>query len=81
MIRWWLLAILVGFSPAARADDKPAPKAETGKSDKVKVAEKEYAIPYRLTDTKHVLVRVKVNPVGASVRTCSPNQAQAGKVR
>ena len=61
MVRWWLLAILVGLAPAhaARADDAPTPKA-----DAVKVAEKEYAVPYRLTDTKHVLVRVKINGKG-----------------
>ena len=59
MIRWWLLAILVGLAPAARAEDTPKPKAEA-----VKPAEKEYAIPYRLTDTKHVLVRVKINGKG-----------------
>ncbi len=53
MVRWWLLAMLVGLAPAARADDTPTPKAE-----------KEYAIPYRLTDTKHVLVRVKLNGKG-----------------
>ncbi len=59
MVRWWLLAILVGLAPAARAADPPTPKSEA-----VKVAEKEYAIPYRLTDTKHVLVRVKINGKG-----------------
>ena len=63
MIRWWLLALSLGFAPglapahAARADDTP-------KADAVKVAEKEYAVPYRLTDTKHVLVRVKINGKG-----------------
>ena len=59
MARWWLLAILVGLAPSARAEDTPTPKAE-----KVKAAEKEYAVPYRLTDTKHILVRVKVNGKG-----------------
>ena len=63
MIRWWLLALSLGFAPGlapgARADDGAKPTA-----DKVKAVEKEYAIPYRLTDTKHVLVRVKVNGKG-----------------
>ena len=59
MVRWWLLAVLVGLTPSARADDTPTPKAE-----RVMAAEKEYAVPYRLTDTKHVLVRVKINGKG-----------------
>ena len=66
MTRWWLLAILMACAPAARADDTPTPpKADrVEKADKVKAAEEEYAVPYRLTDTKHVLVRVKLNGKG-----------------
>lgn len=58
MTRWWLLALILSLSPAARADDA------TPTAERVKAAEKEYAIPYRLTDTKHILVRVKVNGKG-----------------
>jgi len=44
------LALCLGFAPCAlAADDKPATKLE---------------IPYRLTDTKHVLVRAKINGKG-----------------
>jgi hypothetical protein len=43
------------FAPHLRAEDKPkeAPPAETS-----------YQIPYKLTDTKHVMVRVKLNGKG-----------------
>jgi membrane-associated protease RseP (regulator of RpoE activity) len=54
-MRWRIaLAMCVGLLPAlARADDpKPAEKA------------KKYEIPYRLTDTNHVQVRVKINGKG-----------------
>lgn len=57
-MRWWLTFALavVCLPPAARADDpkKPAPPA----------AGKTFQVPFRLTDTKHVLVRVKINGKG-----------------
>ena len=53
-MRYLLVAGLLGlvFSPL-RAEEKP-PAKDT----------KTYEIPYRLTDTKHVMVRVKVNGKG-----------------
>ncbi|MCE9562513.1 MAG: PDZ domain-containing protein [Planctomycetes bacterium] len=50
-MRWHIaLALCLGLAPCAlAADDKPAAK---------------YEIPYRLTDTKHVLVRAKINGKG-----------------
>ena len=54
-MRWrFALAMCLGLIPAlARADDpKPAEKPA------------KYEIPYRLTDTKHVQVRVKINGKG-----------------
>ncbi len=50
-MRWHIaLALCLGLAPCAlAADDKPATK---------------YEIPYRLTDTKHVLVRAKINGKG-----------------
>jgi membrane-associated protease RseP (regulator of RpoE activity) len=45
-----VLAIVLGLAPAAAAAD-PKPPAQ-------------YEIPYRLTDTKHVLVRAKINGKG-----------------
>jgi serine protease DegQ len=54
-MRWrFALAMCCGLLPAvARADDpKPADKPT------------KFEIPYRLTDTKHVLVRVKINGKG-----------------
>ncbi len=53
----WLVAAALAVSPlAARAQDKPpaAPAAP----------EKSVEVPYRLTDTQHVLVRVKINGKG-----------------
>lgn len=55
----WLMAVavLVGVlaPPAATADEKPAEKAAPATS---------FEVPYRLTDTQHVLVRVKINGKG-----------------
>jgi serine protease DegQ len=56
-MRYFIVAGLLGLAlaPAGAADKKesPPPKARTT-----------YEIPYRLTDTKHVLVRVKMNGKG-----------------
>ena len=55
--RWLVAAALLAVSPlAVVAQDKPpaAPAAP----------EKSFEIPYRLTDTQHVLVRVKINGKG-----------------
>lgn len=57
-MRWWLtFALAVVYLPTARADDpkKSASPAAAGKT---------FQVPYRLTDTKHVLVRVKINGKG-----------------
>src|SRR5205814_1414422 len=53
-MRYVLAAGLLGLvlSPAGADEKKSPPKATT------------YEIPYRLTDTKHVMVRVKVNGKG-----------------
>lgn len=57
-MRWWLtLALAVLFVPtAARADDPKKPDAKT--------ADKTFQVPFRLTDTKHVLIRAKINGQG-----------------
>ncbi len=49
-----LAAVAVGCAAPLPAADPPAPKGEA----------KAHEIPYRLTDTKHVLVRVKLNGKG-----------------
>jgi hypothetical protein len=49
------LLLLVSWT--LRADDKPAPK------DAVQ-AEASYRVPYQLTDTKHILVRARINGKG-----------------
>jgi hypothetical protein len=48
--------------PAARAEDEPRHKAD-GKPPARPPAEK-VEVPYRLTDTKHLMVRVKINGKG-----------------
>ncbi|MDB5308307.1 MAG: serine endoprotease [Gemmataceae bacterium] len=52
---------LLAAATAAAADTKPGPnpdpKPAVGKPDR-------FEVPYRLTDTKHVLVRVKINGKG-----------------
>lgn len=54
-MRWrFALAICCGLIPAVAFADEPAPANKPAK----------YEIPYRLTDTKHVLVRVKINEKG-----------------
>ncbi|OWK43527.1 hypothetical protein FRUB_03126 [Fimbriiglobus ruber] len=56
MTRWLvLLATAAAFVPVAPAADPPKSPAK---------AADRYEIPYRLTDTKHVLVRVKLNGKG-----------------
>jgi hypothetical protein len=64
-MRWrsaLVLAALLGSAPipALRADDKPNPKADDKKAAKAEKAE----VPFRLTDTKHIMVRVKLNGKG-----------------
>jgi len=56
-MRYLITAGLLGlvFAPAGAADKKETPP---------KKAAPTYEIPYRLTDTKHVLVRVKLNGKG-----------------
>lgn len=63
-MRWrtaLVLAACLGLLPllATRADDKPktAPDPKAAKAAKVEV-------PYRLTDTKHLMVRTKINGKG-----------------
>lgn len=54
-MRWrFALAICCGLIPAAAFADDTKPTTPS----------KKYEIPYRLTDTKHVLVRVKINGKG-----------------
>jgi hypothetical protein len=54
-VRLFLLAAgVLGLAAPLPAADPPAPKGEA----------KAYQVPYRLTDTKHVLVRVKMNGKG-----------------
>jgi hypothetical protein len=54
-MRWrFALAICCGLAPAAAFADDSKPTAPP----------KKYEIPYRLTDTKHVLVRAKINGKG-----------------
>ncbi len=52
-----LLGAIVIAAPFAAADPPPKP------ADKPK-AETVHEVPYRLTDTKHVLVRLKLNGKG-----------------
>lgn len=56
-MRYLITAGLLGLvlSPAGAADKKEAPPAK---------APVTYEVPYRLTDTKHVMVRVKLNGKG-----------------
>src|SRR5260370_42698480 len=58
--RWVLLALLVAFPALAHADE---PKKEPAKKE-AKVEAKSGLVPYRLTDTHHTLVRVKINGKG-----------------
>jgi hypothetical protein len=64
-MRWrtaLVLAALLGGVPlfALRSDDKPDQKADDKKAEKAEKA----AVPFRLTDTKHIMVRVKLNGKG-----------------
>jgi hypothetical protein len=59
MRRWWLVPVLGGLClapPLGAGDNKPA--------DEPKKALKTYQIPFKLTDTQHVLVRAKINGKG-----------------
>lgn len=49
------LALVLSFAAAGPAEDKPAPDPQVGQS---------FQIPYRLTDTNHFLVRVRINGKG-----------------
>jgi serine protease DegQ len=65
MTRWLTFALLLALAPSSRADDPPKPKAERVKEQKdALTAEAVTLVPYRLTDTKHVLVRAKINGKG-----------------
>lgn len=57
-----VLAACLGLVPlaASRADDKPKAAADT----KVTAKAEKFEVPYRLTDTKHVMVRTKINGKG-----------------
>jgi hypothetical protein len=61
MRRCFALILAAGLGPvpllALRADDEPRKKAEDKPAAKV-------AVPYRLTDTKHIMVRAKINGKG-----------------
>jgi membrane-associated protease RseP (regulator of RpoE activity) len=58
--RWLLVALLLAFPTLAYADE---PKKEPAKKE-AKVEAKSGLVPYRLTDTHHTLVRVKINGKG-----------------
>ena len=58
--RWLLLALLLAFPALAHAE---APKKEPAKKE-ARVETKSGLVPYRLTDTHHTLVRVKINGKG-----------------
>jgi serine protease DegQ len=61
-VRWLLIAIIL-FTPAAvHAQDKKKGKKKV-EEKKVVAAESSF-VPYRLTDTHHTLVRVKINGKG-----------------
>src|SRR4051794_27717922 len=53
-MRWWIAAALVGATPVAWADDQPNSKPLPAAVQ----------VPYRLTQTQHVLVRAKINGKG-----------------
>jgi hypothetical protein len=53
---WWLVAAVAVIPPTAIAADPP--------DSKPKKAETTHAVPYRLTETNHVLVRLKLNGKG-----------------
>jgi serine protease DegQ len=57
MTRWLPILLLLCVPLTARAEDAPAPKSASAEA-------KPAMIPYRLTDTKHILVRVKINDKG-----------------
>lgn len=64
-MRWRIvLAVAVGLGLvpplALRAEDKPDKKSDEKKVEKAAKIE----VPYRLTDTKHLMVRVKINGKG-----------------
>jgi serine protease DegQ len=54
--RWLPIVLLMMVAPIVRADEP--------KKDEAKVAAKPGLVPYRLTDTHHTLVRVKINGKG-----------------
>src|SRR5262245_24270735 len=59
------LAACLGLAPAlaARADDTPAKPADERQPAQAEKAAR-FEIPYRVTDTKHLMVRVKINGTG-----------------
>ena len=65
MRRWMALAACLGLLPplALRAEEKPAkPPADEKRAEKAKP--ERFEVPYRLTDAKHLMVRVKINGKG-----------------
>ena len=60
IFRWLLLALFLAFPAFAHADE---PKKVEAKKE-IKVEAKPRLVPYRLTDTHHTLVRVKINGKG-----------------
>jgi hypothetical protein len=56
--RWLLALVLLGAAPLARAQDPPK------KTDEPRKDSGAVMVPYRLTDTHHVMVRAKLNGKG-----------------
>ena len=55
-----VLLTLLSTAPAPRGDDRPEPEKPAAAAD----VGKSYQVPYRLTDTNHFLVRVRINGKG-----------------
>ncbi|MCI0463102.1 MAG: PDZ domain-containing protein [Gemmataceae bacterium] len=64
--RWPVLALIGAFclAPPLWGGDQKAEKKPDAKEPAEKIERKTYHVPYRLTDTQHLLVRVKVNGKG-----------------
>ena len=60
-LKWLLTGVLLLVPTSVRTDDPPKPSSS---KEEPKKEGKTYEIPYRLTNTKHVLVRAKINGKG-----------------